>query len=178
MMRIVALAILFAGLVSGVVSMVAGIDQRERGGARVKYLNLPTIAAAASVFGIVAYPLAKYTGLNTVAIAVIAAAAAAAAPAGMVGVIAGWAVPSATRAVKDLRYDFQGHFARVTQAIAERAAGEIEYVNDAIAYRSRAASLDGGAIEAGAEVVIERIEDGTAHVERWSTIAKQLELPS
>ena len=177
-MRLVALAILFAGLVSGVVSMVAGIDQRERGGVRVKYFNLPTFAAAASVFGIVAYPLANYSGLHTAAIAVIAAAAAGAAAGGMVGVIAGWAVPGARRVVKDSRYDLQGQFARVTQAIAARSAGEVEFVNEESTHRVPAASLDGGAIEAGAEVVIERIENGTAHVERWSTIAKQLELPS
>jgi membrane protein implicated in regulation of membrane protease activity len=95
----------------------------------------------------------------------------------MVGVIAGWAVPSASREVKDPRYDLQGHFARVTKAVGS-GAGEIEYTADDVVRRAEARSLDGGVIDAGVEVVIERIEDGIAHVERWSTIAEQLELPS
>jgi hypothetical protein len=177
-MRVVAVAVLFAGLIAGVVSMVAGIDQRERGGARVKYLNLPTLAAGAAVFGIVAYPLAKYSHLGDLAIVVIALLAAAAAAAGMLGLIAGWAVPSAARVVKDARYDLQGQFARVTRAIAPPAPGEIEYQVEGTARRVRAASLDGRPIESGADVVIERIEDDTAHVQRWSVIAKELELPS
>jgi membrane protein implicated in regulation of membrane protease activity len=171
------LAILIAGLAAGVVSMVAGIDQRERGGRRVKYLNLPTFAAAATVFGVVAYPILKYTALGAAAVTAIAASAAAAAAAVMLWVIAGWAVPSASKEVKDPRYALQGHFGRVTGPIMPHGAGEIEYVEDTGTHRIAARSLDGAAIEAGAEVVIERIEDSVAHVERWSKIAQQLELP-
>jgi len=177
-MRIAAIAVLFAGLAAGVVSMVGGIDQRERGGARVKYLNLPTFGAAATVFGIVAYPLASYTSLGIAAIFAIAGASAAAAAAAMLGVIAGWAVPSAAKEVKDDRFALQGQFARVTRTITENAFGEIEYVVDRSSHRVRARSLTGGAIEAGTDVVIERIEDTTAFVERWSKIAQQLELPA
>ena len=177
-MRVLSVALLLAGLIAGVISMVAGIDQSERGGERVKYLNLPTFAAAATVFGIVSYPLLKYSGLSATAVIAISLAAAGAAAAGMVGIIAGWAVPSATRVVKDHRYDLQGHFARVTRAIDAHAGGEIAYTLDAGELIVPARSLDGRPIEAGAEVVIERIEDGMAHVERWSTIAQQLELPT
>lgn len=171
-------AALIAGLVAGVVSMVGGIDRSEKGGARVKYLNLPTFAAAATVFGIVGYPLARYGALPSPAVVGISAAAAVGAGVGVLGLIAGWAVPSALRAVKDARYALQGHFGRVTQAIPERATGEVEYTEEGVAHRIRAASADGRPIEAGAEIVIERIEDGTAHVERWSKIAKELELPA
>jgi hypothetical protein len=171
------LGFLLAGLIAGVVSMVGGIDQRERYSLRVRYLNLPTFAAFATVFGVVGYPLVRYTGLNPAAILAIAAASAAAAAAGVVGVIAGWAVPSASREVKDPRYDLQGHFGRVTRAVGP-VTGEIEYVVDEAMRRAEARSLDGAVIDAGVEVVIERIEGGIAHVERWSTIAEQLELPS
>jgi hypothetical protein len=177
-MTVLSIAILLAGLIAGVISMLAGIDQQERGGTLVKYLNLPTFAAAATVFGVVSYPLLKYTQVSPTAIMVIAVAAAAAAAGGMVGIIAGWAVPAEAKVVKDPRYELQGQFARVTQSIAAQASGEVEYRDDDVPRRAPARSLDGAAIELGVEVVIERIEDGIVHVERWSTIAQQLELPT
>jgi membrane protein implicated in regulation of membrane protease activity len=176
-MRALSLVVLLIGLAAGVVSMLAGIDQRERGGLRVKYLNLPTLAAGATVFGVVAYPLVQYSTLSKTLIVAIAASAGMAGAVAMVVIIAGWAVPSATREVKDTRYALQGHFARITASIAAQAQGEIEFTDSAVVRRAPARSLDGSPIEAGAEVVIERIEEGIAHVERWSTIARQLELP-
>ena len=171
-------AALVAGLVAGVVSMVGGIDRSDRGGARVKYFNLPMLGAAATVFGIVGYPVAKYSTLSATGIIAIATAAGLGAAALMLGIIAGWAVPAARRAVKDPRYELQGHFARVVTPISGPATGEIEYDEGTVKRRARAESLDGAAIEFGAEVVIERIENGTAFVERWSKIARQLELPA
>ena len=38
-----------------------------------------------------------------------------------------------------------------------------------------AVGLEGASIAAGAEVVIERIENGIAHVELWSNIERELE---
>lgn len=172
------LIVLIAGLAAGVVSMVGGIDRLGRGGARVKYLNLPTFAAAATVFGIVAYPVARYTHLNALAVLAIAGAAAVGAAGGMVGVIAGWAVPSAAKEVKDERYELQGQFARVTRAIDAQTGGEIEYDIDGVTTRVAARSVGGDAIDAGTEVVIERIESAIAYVERWSKIARELELPA
>jgi hypothetical protein len=177
-MTVLAIAILLAGLIAGVISMVSGIDQGARGGERVKYLNLPTFAAAATVFGVVSYPLINYTRLGATAIVLIAVAAAGAAAAGVVAIIAGWAVPAEAKVVKDPRYDLQGQFARVTRPIGPQASGEVEFRQDETPKRAPARSLDGAAIELGVEVVIERIEDGIAHVERWSTIAQQLELPT
>jgi membrane protein implicated in regulation of membrane protease activity len=177
-MLYVTLGFLLAGLVAGVVSMVGGIDQRERYSLRVRYLNLPTFAAFATVFGVVGYPLVRYTGLSAAAIFALAAVSAGAAAAGMVAIIAGWAVPSASREVKDPRYDLQGHFARVMKPVGAQAGGEIEFEEGSVARRAEARSLDGTTIGAGEEVVIERIEDGIAHVERWTTIAQQLELPT
>ena len=176
-MRVLSLAALVAGLAAGVVGMVLGIDRLGRGGTRVKYLNLPTFAATATVFGIVAYPLAAYTAFGTVAISVIAGSAGLAAGSAMLALIAGWAVPSARREVIDERYVLQGHFALVVSAIPAGAPGEIEFKQEGSVRRSPAQSVDGSAIESGAEVVLERIEGGVAHVERWSTIARQLELP-
>jgi len=166
---------LLAGLIVGVVAMIGGIDRRQRHGAWVKYLNLPTAGAAAALFGIVGYPLAKYSSLGTVAMLAIAGAAAAAAAAGMVAVIAGWAVPSAALHAEDARFALQGHPARVSQAISGTRPGEIVYEHDGTHQVVPAVGLDGASIAAGAEVVIERIEDGIAHVELWSNIERELE---
>ncbi|HKV50896.1 MAG TPA: hypothetical protein VJO52_06805 [Gemmatimonadaceae bacterium] len=158
--------------------MIAGIDREQRRGRWVRYFNLPTVGTAAVLFGIVGYPLAKYTAMHPGAVVAIATAAAVAGGAGMVGVIAGWAVPSAARDVPDERYILQGHLARVTRPIDGAVNGEIAFEVEGRRRMATAASLDGTAIAVDAEVVIERLENGVAYVERWTTIAKQLELPS
>jgi len=166
---------LLAGLLVGVVAMLGGIDRKARHGAWVKYLNLPTAGAAAALFGIVGYPLAKYSSLGTPAMLAIAGASAAAAAVGMVAIIAGWAVPSAALHVEDPRYALQGHPARVSQTISGTEAGTISYEHDGAWLTVPAVGLEGAAIAAGTEVVIERIEDGIAHVELWSNIERELE---
>jgi hypothetical protein len=166
---------LLAGLIVGVIAMIGGIDRKQRHGAWVKYLNLPTAGAAAALFGIVGYPLAKYSSLGTVAMLAIAGAAAAAAAAGMMAIIAGWAVPSAALHAEDPRFALQGHPARVSQTISQAQAGEIVYEHDGARRTVPAFGLDGLSIAAGTEVVIERIEDGIAYVELWSNIERELE---
>mgnify|MGYP003288484459 CR=1 FL=1 len=91
--------------------------------------------------------------------------------------IAGWAVPSAARETEDERYVLQGFVGKVTQPIGNGTAGEIAFQLEGSWHRQRARSLDGKPIESGTEIAIERIEDGIAWVERWSTIERQLELP-
>lgn len=176
-MRILFLAFFILGLVLGVVSMIAGIDRDRRRGRWVKYVNLPTAGVAAALFGLVGYPLAKYSSLSPTAMVAIAAGAAVAGAAGMVALIAGWAVPSAARDVEDERFRLQGHLARVVQPI-DAGAGAITYEEQGRHVTIPARSLDTTAIAKDADVVIERVEDGIAYVERWATIAKQLELPS
>ncbi len=177
-MRALFLSFFIAGLLLGVTSMIAGIDREQSRGRWVKYLNLPTLGTAAVLFGIVGYPLAKYTSLHPGALVAIAAAAAIAGGAAMVGIIAGWAVPSAARDVPDERYLLQGHLARVTRPIEESQGGEIAFEVEGRRQIATAASLDGTSIAVDAEVVIERVENGVAYVEGWTTIATQLELPS
>jgi hypothetical protein len=67
-----------------------------------------------------------------------------------------------------------GHLARVTKPIGEVEAGEIVYEVDGVPYTAAAMSLDGGAMETGTDVVIERVEDGVAHVEEWAHVEKRL----
>ena len=63
-----------------------------------------------------------------------------------------------------------GHIARVTAAISAAAAGAVAYTLEGTRHDVAAMSLDGTAIQAGADVVIDRIENGLAFVERWETV--------
>jgi membrane protein implicated in regulation of membrane protease activity len=74
----------------------------------------------------------------------------------------------------DPRYVLQGHVARVTAPIAGSAEGEIAYAVHGANHVARARTLDGAAVDAGTEVVIERIEDGIAYVEPWSEVEQRL----
>ncbi|HEX5435688.1 MAG TPA: hypothetical protein VFW98_00915 [Gemmatimonadaceae bacterium] len=177
-MRFVFLFMFLVGLVCGVISMIAGIDRYERHRRWTSYFNLPTIGSFATAFGVAGYLFFRYTSLSLAAIFGIAIVIGLAAAGGMVALIAGWAVPSAAREVSDARYLLQGHFGRVTQAIPPDGAGEITYEHDGAQHVVAARSLDGAAVASDAEIVIERVEDGVAYVELWSTIERQLKLPT
>lgn len=177
-MHIVFLFALLLGLVLGVVSMIVGIDRHQKRRRWISYINLPTIASFAVGVGVPGYLLLRYSALGTTAIVAIALGVGLAATAAMVGIIAGWAVPSAAREVPDERYVLQGHFGRVTQQIPADGSGEITYEHDGVHHVVAARSLAGQAIARNAEIVIERVEEGIAYVELWSTIERQLELPT
>lgn len=177
-MKFVFLLAFLLGLVLGVVSMIQGIDRHQRHRRWISYINLPTVGGFAVGFGVAGYLLLRYTSLALVPLIVIALAVGLAAAGGIVGLIAGWAVPSAARDVPDERYTLQGHFGRVTQAIPSAGSGEIAYEHEGVRHVVPARSLDGQAIPSNAEIVIERVEEGVAYVELWSTIARQLELPT
>ena len=63
-----------------------------------------------------------------------------------------------------------GHIARVTAAINAAAAGAVAYTLEGRRHDVPAMSLDGSSIQAGVDVVIERIENGLAFVERWEVV--------
>ncbi|HXD22877.1 MAG TPA: hypothetical protein VN613_05920 [Gemmatimonadaceae bacterium] len=63
-----------------------------------------------------------------------------------------------------------GHIARVTAAIGAAGAGAVVYTLEGHRHDLPAVSVDGSPIQPGAEVVIERIEDGLAFVERWEVV--------
>ncbi len=173
---------LILGLVLGVTAMLRGIDRHLQRNGRVALLNTPTIAVFATVAGAVGYPLARYSPLGIAIVSAIAAASGVAGAVGMFGLLAGWIVPSAAREVEDVRFALQGHFGHVTAEIGAPGSGdisgEISYEQGGTRHVLPARGVDGQQIEFGEDVVIERIEDGVAHVAPWRTIAKQLELPA
>ena len=136
--------------------------------------NLPLWAAFCSVFGATGYLLTRYTALGLGLRVLIAVAVGGAAIFGAIALIAKWAIPSAKRDPEDPRYVLQGHPAHVARAIGPASAGEIAYEVDGTRYAAKARSIDGQPVEAGAEVVIERVEDGVAYVEPWSAVEQRL----
>jgi hypothetical protein len=58
-----------------------------------------------------------------------------------------------------------GHIARVTAAISA-----VAYTLEGRRHDVAAMSIDGNPIQAGADVVIDRIENGLAFVERWEVV--------
>lgn len=176
-MRAMFLVAFVLGLILGVRGMLVGITQ-VRQSAHTSIFSFLTIGTWLVAFGITGYLLSRYTAVGTGVSLVIAAASGVGAATGMYALIAGWAVPSAKREVEDERYSLQGHIGSVTHAIIPLGVGQITYVHNGVRRTLQARSLDGKPIATDADIVIERIEDGVAFVELWSTIEKQLEMPS
>ena len=78
--------------------------------------------------------------------------------------------PSKKPRVQDDPEILTGLIAKVTSAIAPEASGAVTYTIQGTRHDVLAKSVDGKPIQAGADVVIERIEDGTAFVERWEVV--------
>ncbi len=169
---------LVLGLALGVTAMVRGIDRHLARRGRVSPLNMPTIAALLAVAGAVGYPLARYSRLGIGWVALIAVGSGLLGAVGVFALIAGWIVPSAANDVEDERFRLQGYIGRVVDRIGGAEAGAITYEHEGERRTVPARGLDGKPIEQGAEVVIERIENGVAYVELWSTIADELKLPA
>lgn len=74
----------------------------------------------------------------------------------------------------DPRYILQGRVGVVTVPIPVGGEGMIQYEESGSAPVVPARDIDGGAIAAGEEICIERIEDGVAHVELWRLVEERL----
>lgn len=188
MLSSVFLASLLSGLLLGVYAMLTGVERQPA--TRVPdpaapsvpppppapqlRISPPTVAAAATLFGLVGYLLLSYSALQPGVVIVAAAVAAGLGLAGMLTLVTRWAVPAAAADHVDPRYLLQGTPARVTRSIAPDADGEVEYRVDGARYATTARTFDGTSLAAGAEVAIDRIEDGIAYVEDWALVEQRL----
>jgi hypothetical protein len=186
-MQIVYLLAFLTGLVLGVYAMIRGVERigprgrspeldamgRPIGTPRLAF-TAPTMGAFATVFGITGYLLSRYTALSAGAQAVVGIAA------GLVGAVlattavARWATQAAEHDAVDERYLLQGHPAQVVSAIGSTQTGEIVYVVGGKQYEVTAQSVDGTPVDAGTEVVIDRLENGVAYVEPWARVEQRL----
>jgi membrane protein implicated in regulation of membrane protease activity len=74
----------------------------------------------------------------------------------------------------DPRFLLQGRVGLVTVAIPAGGEGMIRYEDISAPVTVRALDIAHGAIDAGEEVCIERVENGIAYVERWALVEERL----
>ena len=188
-MSAVFVACFVLGLLLAVYVMLYGVERAAPPAARAPHepgggydprtepsalLNAQNVAAFVTCFGLGGYLLQRSTALGTGALVAAALAIGAAGAALSVVLLAAWAIPSVRRDVVDERYLMQGHPASVRREIPADGEGEIVYEADGRSWTVRARSWDGGAIPAGTEVAIERVEDGVAYVEQWAQVESRL----
>jgi hypothetical protein len=162
-------------LVLAVFAMLHGVEhaRRNRSKAPSPFFNLPVIAAFAVGFGAAGYPLASRTRLAPWATLLIAVGGGALAITGMITLLARWALRDAG-APSTESDEIQGQLAVVSQEIPAGGAGEIAYEHMGRQLRIPARALSERSMSTGAEVVIDRIENGTAFVEEWSVVEQRL----
>lgn len=184
MLSAVFLASLLAGLLLAVRAMLVGVERARPSGEVRPGISVPAVAGFATAFGLVGYVLLRYADVSDVVAIVGALVAGGLATAGAIALVAKWAVspPSEDDHDHDHHhhgnpewYVLQGTPATVTRAIPATGDGEIEYEGEEGArHATIARSFDGTPLGLGAEVVIDRIEDGVAYVEDWAAVEKRL----
>lgn len=183
MLSAVFLASLLAGLLLAVRAMLVGVERPRAGGELRPGISIPAVAGFATAFGLVGYVLLRYAAASPVVAVVGGLVAGGLATAGAVVLVAKWAVsPPSEDDDHDHHhhgnpewYVLQGTPATVTRAISADGEGEIEYEGEAGArHATPARSFDGTPLDVGAEVVIDRIEEGVAYVEAWALVEKRL----
>jgi uncharacterized membrane protein YphA (DoxX/SURF4 family) len=174
--RIVFLAAFVTGLLLAVFAMLHGVERMRARRMRVPspFFNLPAVAAFAVGFGAVGYPLASRTRLPAWSVLLIAIASGALAISGMITLLAQWALRGVVTSSASTQHEIQGQPAVVTRTIAPSAPGEISYHHLGTEVKLPARALGTKSLPTGAEVVIDRIEDGVALVEEWAVVEQRL----
>ena len=140
-------------------------------GMHISWLNASTMLAFLAWFGGTGYLLTKYSHIVSLFIVLLATFA---------GLAAGWMVfrfllklvgPSDEPLQAEDRR-IVGSLAKVSMTIRENGTGEVIFPLGGGRSCSGARSEDGIAIEKGAEVVIEKYEQGIAYVKRWDEFMK------
>jgi membrane protein implicated in regulation of membrane protease activity len=173
-LHILFLAAFIGGLLLAVFAMLHGVEytRRNRSRAPSPLFNVPSVAAFAVALGAVGYPLASRTRMSVLSALLIAGASGAAATAGIVVLLARWALRESPKAHDG--EEIQGQFAVVLEEITQEHRGEISYQHSGEQLRIPAQALGDASLPVGAEVVIERIENGVAFVEAWAVVEQRL----
>jgi membrane protein implicated in regulation of membrane protease activity len=170
------LASFIGGLLLGVRLMFFGAERRKRPTADTLPLRRwePAAVGFLIMFGVASYLLTRHDTLSPATGAVVAS---------LIGVVFAAIVTKiaiATARLRpehdpdDPRYVLQGRVGVVTTAIPAGGEGMIRYEDVGSVPTVRARDIGGGAIAAGQEVCIERVEDGVAHVELWALVEQRL----
>lgn len=186
----VALGVLLVGLVLGVFAMLYGTERVVRHAPSARphertsehdpaaepspFFNLASVAAFSVAFGLTGYLVARYTAWPMAAQVVVAGVAGAIAISLQSLLIARWAIPAARSEHVDERYLLQGTLAQVLRSVPVGGEGLLRYSLDGHECELPARDLDGNAIAAGTDVVIDRVEQGVAYVELWVRVEQRL----
>ncbi|MEO8911114.1 MAG: hypothetical protein ABI408_12950 [Gemmatimonadaceae bacterium] len=175
-LRICFLVTFIGGLVLAVFAMLHGMEHARRNRTRAPspFFNLATTAALAVGFGAVGYPLATRTTLPAWGILLIAAGGGVLATSGMITLLARWALRGAKSPGVGDAEEIQGQLATVSREISPAGAGEISYEYLGAQLQVPARALSEKLVPLGADVVIDRIENGVAYVEEWAVVEQRL----
>jgi hypothetical protein len=145
-----------------------GLRGAARGGARagISWFNASSVLAFLAWFGGTGYLLTKYSSVATMLVVGFATVAGLAAGFMIFKFMVKLAGPQDEPLTEEERR-VEGALAVVSMTIREGGTGEVIYPLGGSRRCSGARSLDGKAIEKGAEVVIEKYEKGIAYVKRW-----------
>jgi membrane protein implicated in regulation of membrane protease activity len=166
---------LIAGLLLGVRLMFFGAERvRPAPGVLPLRRSEPAIVAFLVAFGLAGYLLARYGRFDSMSVVSLAAsfAVVCAAIATRLAIATARIVPE--HDPDDPRYALQGRVGVVTIDIPAGGEGSIRYEDKGSMHTVRARDIGDGAIHAGQEVCIERIDDGVAHVELWALVEQRL----
>jgi hypothetical protein len=92
----------------------------------------------------------------------------------MIALLARWALRKGLLPSHDELETIQGQLGIVTQEIASGGIGAISYEYLGKRLQSPARAISNHLLEKGADVVIDRIEDGVAFVEEWAVVEQRL----
>jgi hypothetical protein len=175
-MRIVFLTAFTGGLLLAVFAMLHGVERTraKRKAAPSPFFNLPAIAAFAVGFGAVGYPLASRTRLPSWSVVLVAIGSGALAISAMITLLARWALRGVTSSSASTDHEVQGQLAVVTQTVTPSVLGEISYDHLGTVMKLPARAVGAKSLPTGAEVVIDRIEDGVALVEEWAAVEQRI----
>jgi membrane protein implicated in regulation of membrane protease activity len=174
MIQAIAVMLLITGLGVGVKVAFFGVERRRGGEIRRPHaaINLPAAAAAMVAWGAVGYALSR-GGVRLSLTILFASVASALAWVGMGTLLAMWALRAPLHDPHELAEILQGHVAVVLSTIGT-VPGTISYQLHGESHVVSARSIGGEPIEAGTDVVIDRIEDGVAYVEPWALVEQRL----
>ena len=187
-MSVLSLAFLLTGLVLGVYAMLYGTERQVQAAIapherRSEHdpatepspmLNRASVAAFAVGFGLTGYLLDRYTDWAWFAALLVALAAGAATFAMQSLLIAQWAIPSAREDHIDERFLLQGTLGQITHGGAAGGIGVMTYALDGREFTLPVRAMDDSALAGGADVVIDRVEQGVAFVELWAAVEQRL----
>ncbi|MGH7616419.1 MAG: hypothetical protein ACREPM_04255 [Gemmatimonadaceae bacterium] len=176
-MTILYLASFTIGLVLAVRVMIFGVERPSEdspSGERTFRLSPAAASMFAVVFGAAGYLLTRWKIAGTVTAVLGSVVLGGGAALLTAQLVSGWWKRTPASDADDERYLLQGHVARVTKDIRADVDGEVAYEIGNRHHILRARSFDAGALSAGTDVVIERIEGDVAYVEAWMEVEKRL----